>query len=30
MNEREFWASYGVNPFKLAMTYRKRYDDGPA
>lgn len=22
MNEREFWASYGINPFALAMTYR--------
>ena len=23
MNEREFWASYGINPFALAMTYRR-------
>jgi hypothetical protein len=22
MNEREFWASYGINPFALAMRYR--------
>lgn len=22
MNEREFWACYGINPFALAMTYR--------
>jgi hypothetical protein len=22
MNEREFWASYGIDPFALAMQYR--------
>lgn len=22
MNELEFWASYGINPFLLAMSYR--------
>jgi hypothetical protein len=22
MNEREFWASYGIDPFALAMRYR--------
>jgi hypothetical protein len=22
MNELEFWASYGINPFKLALTYQ--------
>lgn len=24
MNEMEFWASYGIDPFALAMQYRKR------
>jgi hypothetical protein len=24
MNEAEFWASYGINPFALAMTYHAR------
>jgi hypothetical protein len=24
MNEREFWASYGIDPFALAMHYRAR------
>jgi hypothetical protein len=23
MNEREFWASYGINPFATAMSYHK-------
>lgn len=23
MNEREFWASYGVDPFALSMHYRR-------
>lgn len=24
MNEREFWASYGIDPFALAMQYQVR------
>ena len=24
MNEREFWASYGINPFALALHYQVR------
>jgi hypothetical protein len=24
MNEREFWASYGIDPFALAMHYHAR------
>jgi hypothetical protein len=24
MNEREFWASYGIDPFALAMQYHVR------
>lgn len=29
MNEREFWASFGINPFALAMTYQANPDDDP-
>lgn len=29
MNEREFWASFGINPIALAMTYHADPDDDP-
>jgi hypothetical protein len=27
MNEREFWASYGIDPFALAMQYQQPKGD---
>ena len=29
MNELEFWASYGLDPFALAMNYQANPDDDP-